>query len=72
MRDAYICEPIRTAVGHYGGMCRGIRVPGLQIDRRCGSGLQAVLDAAMRVQTGACGLAIGGGQGLAAVFERVA
>lgn len=39
----------------------GIRVPGLQIDRRCGSGLQAVLDAAMRVQTGACGLVIAGG-----------
>ena len=28
----------------------GVRVPGLQIDRRCGSGLQAVIDAAMRVQ----------------------
>ena len=39
----------------------GIRVPGLQIDRRCGSGLQAVIDAAMRVQTGACDLVIAGG-----------
>lgn len=39
----------------------GIQVPGLQIDRRCGSGLQAVIDAAMRVQTGAATLVIAGG-----------
>ncbi|MBY6409206.1 acetyl-CoA C-acyltransferase, partial [Rhodococcus corynebacterioides] len=31
----------------------GIGVPGRQVDRRCGSGLQAVLDAAMQVQSGA-------------------
>ena len=30
----------------------GTRVPGLQIDRRCGSGLQAVLYAAAQVATG--------------------
>ncbi len=39
----------------------GVRVPGLQIDRRCGSGLQAVIDAAMRVQTGVADLVIAGG-----------
>jgi acetyl-CoA C-acetyltransferase len=39
----------------------GVHVPGIQIDRRCGSGLQAVLDAAMRVQTGAAELVIAGG-----------
>jgi acetyl-CoA C-acetyltransferase len=39
----------------------GIHVPGLQIDRRCGSGLQAVIDAAMRVQTGVCEVVIAGG-----------
>lgn len=114
MRDALICEPLRTPVGRYGGVFKdvsatalaetvikalmqrtgvdsaqvddvilgqcypngeapaigrvaaldaglGIRVPGIQIDRRCGSGLQAVLDAAMRVQTGACDLVIAGG-----------
>ncbi|MFT3720155.1 acetyl-CoA C-acetyltransferase [Pseudorhodoferax sp.] len=114
MRQAVICEPVRTPVGRYGGMFKdvpaadlaervltelvartkldpkhiddvifgqcypngeapaigrvaalnaqlGIRVPGLQIDRRCGSGLQAVIDAAMRVQTGACDLVIAGG-----------
>src|SRR6266481_6605449 len=30
-----------------------IEVPGLQIDRRCGGGLQAIATAAMMVQTGA-------------------
>ena len=36
-------------------------VPGLQLDRRCGSGLQAVLDAAMRVQTGVAEVVLAGG-----------
>jgi len=36
-------------------------VPGMQVDRRCGSGLQAVIDAAMRVQTGNADLVIAGG-----------
>ncbi len=105
MRDAVICEPVRTPVGRYGGALRdvpahklaatavrgvmertgldpagiddvllgqayataeapaigrvaaldaglAIEVPGLQLDRRCGSGLQAVIYAAMQVQTG--------------------
>ncbi|AVL99084.1 acetyl-CoA C-acyltransferase [Gordonia iterans] len=114
MRDAVICEPVRTPVGGYGGMFASvpaadlasavvtalvdrtgigstdiddvifgqcypngeapaigriaaldagldIGVPGLQVDRRCGSGLQAVIDAAMRVQTGVCDLVLAGG-----------
>jgi len=114
MKQAVICEPLRTPVGRYGGMFKdvpatelaetvlrelvrraglkagdvddvifgqcypngeapaigrvaaldaglGVQVPGLQIDRRCGSGLQAVIDAAMRVQTGAAELVIAGG-----------
>jgi acetyl-CoA C-acetyltransferase len=114
MKQAVICEPVRTPVGRYGGVFKdvppvelgeivlrelvrrtgisaadvddvifgqcypngeapaigrvaaldaglGVHVPGLQIDRRCGSGLQAVLDAAMRVQTGAAELVIAGG-----------
>ena len=114
MHDAVICEPVRTAVGRYGGALKDvtpatlgatvikaliertrldpavvddvifgqcypngeapaagrvaaldaglpIEVPGLQLDRRCGSGLQAVLDAAMRVQTGAADVVIAGG-----------
>ena len=39
----------------------GVHIPGLQVDRRCGSGLQAVIDAAMRVQTGAADLVVAGG-----------
>ena len=39
----------------------GIDVPGRQIDRRCGSGLQAVIDAAMQVATGASDLILAGG-----------
>ncbi|WP_406443172.1 acetyl-CoA C-acetyltransferase [Streptomyces sp. NBC_00631] len=114
MRDAVICEPIRTPVGGYGGVFREVtaaqlaatvvravlertgipptavddvilgqcypngeapaigrvaaldaglpvEVPGLQIDRRCGSGLQAVVTAAMQVQTGASDLVLAGG-----------
>jgi acetyl-CoA C-acetyltransferase len=38
-----------------------ISVPGYQLDRRCGSGLQAVIDAAMMVQTGAADLVVAGG-----------
>ncbi|MDO0975002.1 acetyl-CoA C-acetyltransferase [Mycolicibacterium frederiksbergense] len=39
----------------------GTGVPGLQIDRRCGSGLQAVLYAAAQVATGAARVVIAGG-----------
>ncbi len=39
----------------------GTSVPGLQIDRRCGSGLQAVLYAAMQVGSGAASLVVAGG-----------
>jgi acetyl-CoA C-acetyltransferase len=114
MREALICEPLRTPVGRFGGVFRElavtelattvikevlartklpldsvddvilgqgyangeapalgrvaaldaglpVQVPGLQVDRRCGSGLQAVIDGAMRVQTGAAELVLAGG-----------
>jgi acetyl-CoA C-acetyltransferase len=114
LREAVICEPLRTPVGRYGGALRevtatelaetvlrklvtrtGLRsadidevllgqcypsseapaigrvaaldaglkvsVTGMQLDRRCGSGLQAVLNAAMQVQTGASDLVVAGG-----------
>ena len=114
MRDAVICEPLRTPVGRAGGMFREVRptalaatviralldrtgvapdevddvlfgqcypngeapaigrvaaldaglpvtVPGLQLDRRCGSGLQAIVYAAMQVQTGVSDVVIAGG-----------
>jgi acetyl-CoA C-acetyltransferase len=38
-----------------------LAVPGFQIDRRCGGGLQAVITAAMMVQTGAADAVIAGG-----------
>src|SRR4051812_222931 len=39
----------------------GTGVPGIQIDRRCGSGLQAVLYAAGQVATGAARIVVAGG-----------
>ena len=38
-----------------------IEVPGMQLDRRCGGGLQAVINAAMMVQSGAADVVIAGG-----------
>ncbi|HEV7529296.1 MAG TPA: acetyl-CoA C-acetyltransferase [Solirubrobacteraceae bacterium] len=114
MRDAVICEPLRTPVGGFGGVLRdvppaklaatviaelvqrtslpasviddvilgqcyangeapaigrvaaldaglGIDVPGLQLDRRCGSGLQAVALGCMQVQTGVADVILAGG-----------
>lgn len=51
------------AIGRWSAMAAGlpIGVPGYQLDRRCGSGLQAVIDAAMMVQTGAADVVIAGG-----------
>src|SRR5271169_3788533 len=114
MRDAVICEPIRTPVGRYGGVFRDVTaaelaavvirelvartgvapeqiddvllgqcypngeapgigrvaaldaglpvsVTGYQLDRRCGSGLQTIINAAMQVQTGASEIVLAGG-----------
>ncbi len=114
MRDAVICEPLRTPVGGFGGVLRdvppqtlaatvieelvrrtslpaaeiedvilgqcypngeapaigrvaaldaglGIDVPGMQLDRRCGSGLQAIALGCMEVQTGVAELVLAGG-----------
>jgi len=48
----------RLAVLHAG---LPIEIPGMQLDRRCGSGLQAICIAAMEVQTGAADLVLAGG-----------
>jgi acetyl-CoA C-acetyltransferase len=114
MRDAVICEPLRTPIGGFGGTLRKVpahelgaivvrslvartgldpavvddvllghcyptmeapaigrvvaldaglpvTATGLQIDRRCGSGLQAVLYAALQVQSGAAEVVLAGG-----------
>ncbi|CCA93951.1 acetyl-CoA C-acetyltransferase [Novosphingobium sp. PP1Y] len=51
------------AIGRWSWLAAGypIEVPGYQLDRRCGSGLQAVIDAAMMVQTGASDVVLAGG-----------
>ncbi len=114
MRDAVVCEPVRTPVGRYGGVFRDVpatelaaavvaevvartgvapeqiddvllgqcypngeapgigrvaaldaglpvSVTGYQLDRRCGSGLQSIINAAMQVQTGASEIVLAGG-----------
>jgi acetyl-CoA C-acetyltransferase len=114
VRDAVICEPLRTPVGGFGGVLRDVppaalaatvirelmrrtsldapeiedvllgqgypngeepaigrvaaldaglpvEVPGLQIDRRCGSGLQAIMLGCMEVQTGVAEVVLAGG-----------
>lgn len=51
------------AVGRIAALAAGlpVEVSGLQLDRRCGSGLQAICIAAMQVQTGVSRLVIAGG-----------
>jgi acetyl-CoA C-acetyltransferase len=114
MRDAVICEPVRTPIGRYGGMFKSltavdlgvaalkgllerteidpdavqdvilghcypnseapaigrvvaldaglpVTVPGMQVDRRCGSGLQAVIQACLQVANGDNDVVIAGG-----------
>ena len=111
MREAVICEPVRTPIGSYGGMFKSltavdlgvaalkgllertglspeavqdvilghcypsseapaigrvvaldsglpVTVPGMQVDRRCGSGLQAVIQACLQVGSGDSDLVI--------------
>ncbi|OBJ51809.1 acetyl-CoA C-acetyltransferase [Mycobacterium sp. 1423905.2] len=114
MREAVICEPVRTPIGRYGGMFKSlsagdlavaalrgllertglapeavqdvilghcypsseapaigrvvaldaglpVTVPGMQLDRRCGSGLQAVIQACLQVSAGDNDVVIAGG-----------
>jgi acetyl-CoA C-acetyltransferase len=114
MREAVICEPVRTPIGRYGGMFKSqtavdlgvavlrglldrtaiapeavqdvilghcypsseapaigrvvaldaglpVTVPGMQVDRRCGSGLQAVIQACLQVRSGDNDLVVAGG-----------
>jgi len=50
-------------VGRWIGLEAGlpIEIPGMQLDRRCGGGLQAVVTAAMMVQSGAADVVVAGG-----------
>ncbi len=51
------------SIGHWSWLAAGLPldVPGYQLDRRCGSGLQAVINAAMMVQTGMSDVVVAGG-----------
>jgi acetyl-CoA acetyltransferase len=51
------------ALGRVAALDAGLPVTaaGIQLDRRCGSGLQAVLHAALQVQTGAAEVVLAGG-----------
>ena len=50
-------------IGRWAALAAGlpIEVPGTQVDRRCGGGLQAIANAAMMVETGAADVVIAGG-----------
>ncbi|MGW8202254.1 acetyl-CoA C-acetyltransferase [Sphingomonas bisphenolicum] len=50
-------------VGRWIALAAGlpIEVPGMQLDRRCGGGLQAIATAAMMVETGVCDVVMAGG-----------
>ncbi len=50
-------------VGRWAALQAGlpVEVPGMQLDRRCGGGLQAIVTASMMVQSGAADVVIAGG-----------
>src|SRR5580704_11260935 len=50
-------------IGRWAALQAGlpVEVPGMQLDRRCGGGLQAVVTAAMMVQSGAADVVLAGG-----------
>jgi len=51
------------AIGRIAALAGGlpVEVPGFQVDRRCGSGLQSICIAAMEVQTGVADVVLAGG-----------
>ncbi len=51
------------AIGHWSWLAADLplEVPGFQLDRRCGSGVQAVATAAMMVETGMADVVVAGG-----------
>jgi acetyl-CoA C-acetyltransferase len=50
-------------IGRWAALAAGlpIEVPGMQLDRRCGGGLQSICTAAMMVETGAADVVLAGG-----------
>jgi len=51
------------AIGHWSWLAAGLplEVPGYQLDRRCGSGLQAVVNAAMMIEAGHADVVVAAG-----------
>jgi acetyl-CoA C-acetyltransferase len=51
------------SIGRWSWLAAGLpqSTPGFQLDRRCGSGLQAIIEAAMMVQTGTADVVVAGG-----------
>lgn len=51
------------AIGHWSWLAAGLplEVPGYQLDRRCGSGLQAVVNAALMIEAGHADVVVAGG-----------
>ena len=51
------------AIGHWSWLAADLplEVPGYQLDRRCGSGVQAIANAAMMVETGMADVVVAGG-----------
>jgi acetyl-CoA C-acetyltransferase len=51
------------AIGHWSWLAAGLplEVPGYQLDRRCGSGLQSVVNAAMMIEAGHADVVVAGG-----------
>ena len=67
IEDVVFAQPYANSetpcVGRWIGLSAGlpIEVPGMQLDRRCGGGLQAIVTAAMMVKSGACDVVMAGG-----------
>ena len=62
MAQSYASSEV-PCVGRWAALQAGlpVSVPGMQLDRRCGGGLQAIVTASMMVQSGAADVVIAGG-----------
>ena len=67
VEDAIVAQSYANSevpcVGRWAALHAGlpVHVPGMQVDRRCGGGLQALINAAMMVESGACDVVLAGG-----------
>src|SRR3546814_6525374 len=63
LHEGAVASGEAPSIGRWSWLAAGLpqTVPGFQLDRRCGSGLQAIIEAAMMVQTGAADVVVAGG-----------